>query len=168
MRVFAALLLFPVMAFAAASPQKLRSEIQKYGETEFSEKVSSDDWKTALENIASGQNDWISLAPDLASVINQQQAEQLSEALYYAIAPNAKETLNTLAILDKHKYKHQQGSVLSCISPLNKPKEEMMRIYNDTRLALLDVPGVESATCLWSLEGWMEQVKQEDASKTNK
>lgn len=168
MRVFAALLLFPVMAFAAATPQKLRSEIQKYGEAEFSEKISSDDWKTALDNISSGQNEWISLAPDLAPVINQQQAEQLSEALYYAIAPNTKEALNTLAILDKHKYKHQQGSVLSCVSPLNQPQEEMTRIYNETRLALLDVPGVESATCLWSLEGWMEQVKQEDASKTNK
>lgn len=168
MRFFAALLLFPVMAFAAATPQKLRSEIQKYGEAQFSEKISSDDWKTALDNISSGQNEWISLAPDLAPVINQQQAEQLSEALYYSIAPNAKVTLNTLAILDKHKYKHQQGSVLSCVSPLNQPQEEMMRIYNETRLALLDVPGVESATCLWSLEGWMEQVKQEDASKTNK
>ncbi|QLK62612.1 hypothetical protein GE278_18425 [Enterobacteriaceae bacterium Kacie_13] len=168
MKICTALLLFPVMAFAAATPQKLRSEIQKYGEAEFSEKISSDDWKTALDNISSGQNEWISLAPDLAPVINQQQAEQLSEALYYAIAPNAKEALNTLAILDKHKYKHQQGSVLSCVSPLNQPQEEMMRIYNETRLALLDVPGVESATCLWSLEGWMEQVKQEDASKTNK
>lgn len=165
MKLLAVLLLFPVLVCAAMTPQDLSDQVHKYGIAEFSTKVSPDEWKAVLDNISSGKSEWIVLAPDLAPVINLQQANQLTDALYYALAPNAKGTLKVLAILDKHHDKYQQGTALSCVSPLDKPKDEMLRIYHRTRLSLLDA-GLQAAECLWSLEGWIEEVKAEEAQKT--
>ncbi|MFZ4833224.1 hypothetical protein [Rouxiella sp. Mn2063] len=164
MKLLAVLLLFPALASAAMTPQDIREQVHKYGTVEFSAKVSPNEWKAVLDNISSGKGEWIALAPDLAPAINLQQANQLTDALYYALAPNAKETLKVLAILDKHHDKYQQGTALSCVSPLDKPKDEMLRIYNHTRLSLLDA-GPQAAECLWSLEGWIEEVKAEEAQK---
>ena len=162
MKRLAILLLFPVMACASITPKDIRGEIHQYGLPEFATKVSPGDWTIIVGNISSGKGEWIALAPDLAPVINQNQANQLTDALYYALAPNAEATLKVLTILDKQHDKYQQGTAISCVFPLNRPKDETQRIYNETRLSLLNA-GPQAAQCLWSLEGWMEEVKSDSA-----
>lgn len=167
MKRFAILFLFPVIAFASITPKDIRNEIHQYGFADFSAKVSPGDWQITVDNISSGKSEWVALAPDLAPVVNLNQANQLTDALYYALAPNAEATLKVLAILDKQHDVHQQGTAVSCVFPLDKPKDETQRVYNETRLSLLNA-GPQAAQCLWSLEGWMEQVKAENAHNEKK
>lgn len=158
MRYLSLILFCPLIVSAATvTPKSINAELQKYGNG-FSTHVSQADWNTSIENISAGKSEWLSLVPKLAPVLNQDQANQLTDALYYAIAPNAKDTLKTLAILDKQKNKYQQGTDTSCLFPLDKPKGQTEKTYNDTRLSLLDA-SPKAATCLWLLEGWMEEVQ---------
>jgi len=160
------LLLLPtITAYSTVTPQDIQHEIDKYGAKEFSKNVAIADWDNTLKNISAGNVEWLSLVPDLSSVINRVQANQLNEALYYAIAPNAKETLKILSVLDKHPRKYQQGTDVSCISPLDKPENEIQHIYEKTRMALLNV-GPQGADCLWLLEAWIEEGKAEKARAT--
>lgn len=160
----AILLLFPALSFAATTITAIHEDIQRYGAAGFSTHLSPADWQLTLDNISSGKSEWIALAVDLAPLVNQQQADQLTTALYYSLAPNATATLKTLAALDKQHNRYQQGTALSCLFPLDKSMKETVRVYHDTRLSLLDA-GPQAAECLWLLEGWMEQVKAENLLK---
>lgn len=158
------LLFIPVLSYSATTITAIHKDIQRYGAAGFSTHLSPGDWQLTLDNISSGKSEWIALAVDLAPIVNQQQANQLTTALYYSLSPNANTTLKTLALLDKQHYRYQQGTALSCLFPLDKSMKETVRIYHDTRLSLLDA-GPQAAECLWLLEGWMEQVKAENLQK---
>ncbi|MBJ7898296.1 hypothetical protein, partial [Bacillus atrophaeus] len=111
---------------------------------------------------STGDDEWLMLVPDLAPVVNLQQSNQLSGALYYALDANAKEALKVMSILDKHHYKYQQGTDIACVPPFDKITNSDMETYNRIRLSLLDA-GPQAATCLWIMEGWVEEIKANEA-----
>lgn len=158
------LLFFPVLSYSVTTITAIHEDIQRYGAAGFSTHLSPADWQLTLDNIFSGKSEWIALAVDLAPIVDQQQANQLTTALYYSLAPNPNATLKTLALLDKQHNRYQQGTALSCLFPLDKSMKETIRVYHDTRLSLLDA-GPQAAECLWLLEGWMEQVKAENVKE---
>ncbi|TDS88868.1 hypothetical protein EDF78_10964 [Rahnella sp. BIGb0236] len=166
MKIFPLLLLVPIMAFASATPKDIRASIHKYGSNSFSSKITAEDWAEAIKKISKGDDEWLLLVPDLAPVVNLQQSNQLSGALYYALDANAKEALTVMSILDKHHYKHQQGTDIACVPPFDKITNSGMAIYNRIRLSLLDA-GPQAATCLWIMEAWVEEIKANEARKSS-
>ena len=162
MRRLCLLLLVPVMVFASPTPQEITTDIHNYGSKVFATKITSDDWASVVKNISTGNDEWLSLVPNLASVINIEQSNKLASALYYALDPNAKGVLKTLSILDKHHYKYQQGTDISCVPPFDKIIDSEMQTYNQIRLSLLDA-GPQAATCLWIMEAWVEEIKADAA-----
>ncbi|BDH45918.1 hypothetical protein TUM12370_19620 [Salmonella enterica subsp. enterica serovar Choleraesuis] len=84
--------------------------MHKYGDNQFSAQISSRAWSDALANISAGKSDWLTLVPTLASALDSIKAQELRNSLYYALAPNARETLKILAILDNQKNRYQQGT----------------------------------------------------------
>lgn len=158
------LLLVPVMVFASPTPQEITTDIHNYGSKGFATKITSDDWASVVKNISTGNDEWLSIVPNLVSVVNIEQSNQLASALYYALDPNAKGVLKTLSILDKHHYKHQQGTDISCVPPFDKIIDRDMQTYNHIRLSLLDA-GPQAATCLWIMEAWVEEIKADAARK---
>jgi hypothetical protein len=158
-------MLIPVMAFASPTPKEISADIHKYGQEDFASKVAVGDWAATVKKISSGSDEWLRIVPDLASVVNLEQSNQLSGALYYALAANAKSALKTMAILDKHHYKYQQGTAISCVPPFDKITNSDMEIYNHIRLSLLDA-GPQAATCLWIMEGWVEEIKADESRES--
>ena len=164
MKRLSLLLLFPFFVFASPTPQEITADIHNYGSKDFPAKITSDDWATVIKNISSGSDEWLSIVPNLASVVNTEQSNQLSGALYYALEPNSKGVLKTLSILDKNHYKYQSGTDISCVPPFDKIIDTEMLIYQKIRLSLFDA-GPQAATCLWIMEAWVEEIKNDEASK---
>lgn len=164
MKLLCLLLLIPVVVFASPTPQQINADINKYGSKEFANKVTPDDWAEAVGSISKGSDEWLSIVPHLAPVVNLEQSNQLSGALYSALEPNAKGVLKILSALDKHKYKYQQGTDIACVPPFDKITDTAMQKYNHIRLSLLDA-GPQAATCLWIMEAWVEEIKADEARK---
>lgn len=162
MKALLCLLFLQAFSCGAITPAEIQRDIQNDGQHVFAQKISDADWRETLNNISVGKGEWITLAPELAPVMDRQHAIQLGKALYNALLPNAKETLAVLAILDQHQhaYPFQQGTGTSCLPPLNKAGDavENQSVYEQTRLALLDV-GPQGADCLWTMEALVEEVK---------
>lgn len=157
MKRMAVFLLAPSLAFATITPHNA-TRIINNGH------LTQPEWSAAINGISSGDNEWLAVAPLLASVADQRQAEQLSAAIYYALEPNAVGALKTLSILDKGQYQYQQGTDISCIPPFDKIEAEKIKTYEGIRLSLLDA-GPQAAKCLWIMEGWVEEIKAEIARK---
>lgn len=165
MRILLLFFLAPLMVFASTTPKDIRTSVQKYGSNSFASKITAEDWSETIKKISTGDNEWLLLVPDLAPVVSLQQSNQLSGALYYALDANAKETLKVMSILDKHHYKYQQGTDIACVPPFDKITNGDMETYNRIRLSLLDA-GPQAATCLWIMEGWVEEIKANEARKS--
>lgn len=167
MKLLCLLILIPVMVFASPTPKEINANIHKYGSKDFASKINENDWAAIIKNISTGSDEWLLIVPDLASVVNIEQSNQLSNALYYALEQNAKDALKTMSILDKHHYKYQQGTDISCVPPFVKITDTNMQRYNQIRLSLLNV-GPQAATCLWIMEAWVEEIKADEARKPNR
>lgn len=166
MKILPLLFLVPIMAFASATPKDIRTSVQKYGSNSFASKITAEDWAETINKISTGDDEWLMLVPDLAPVVNLQQSNQLSGALYYALDANAEEALKVMSILDKHHYKYQQGTDIACVPPFDKITNSDMETYNRIRLSLLDA-GPQAAPCLWIMEGWVEEIKANEARKSS-
>lgn len=156
------LLMVPTMALASTGPKDIERDINHYGVNGFSTNIPNSEWMEVLSNISLGKSEWIALAPKLALVIDREQAGELNDALFYAIEPNAKDTLSILSILDKHNYRYQQGTDVTCPSKVLLSEDAIKQHYNNTRIALLNV-GPQGADCLWLLEGIVEEIKSDKA-----
>jgi|GEM_PF-6445556 len=64
--LLAAILILPAFVFAAITPESATRV-----------KLSDSDWKYITQKVTSGQQDWLSVVPSLATRVSKQQADQL-------------------------------------------------------------------------------------------
>ena len=145
--LLAATLILPAFVFAAITPESVTGM-----------KLSASDWKYISQKVASGQQDWLSVVPSLATRVSKQQADQLEEALATALPVNTKQVLSILREIDHRKNSKPGGTDIVCVLKVVKSDNSADEYYADTRLALLDEP--DGARCLWNLERVWEEAKQ--------
>ncbi|MEM6052814.1 hypothetical protein AAH450_19845 [Erwinia sp. P7711] len=146
-RLLAVTLIMPAVVFAAVTPESATRE-----------PLSASDWNYIAQKVASGQKDWLSVVPSLAPKADQEQADQLEDALATALPTNTKNVLSVLHEIDHTKNSKVGGTDIVCVMKVVKSGKEADVYYADTRLALLDDPN--GAKCLWNLEGVWEEAKQ--------
>lgn len=165
MKCWLLLLVIPLMVSAATTPGNIEHAITEYDVKNFAKNTPPAQWNETIKNISFGKSEWLVLVPKLTPVISFEQGIQLSNALYYSIEPNTKDTLVVLNILDKQKiYQYQQGTGTSCVPPMSESGKYDEALYQKTRIALLNV-GPQGADCLWVLEAAVEELKTTEAQK---
>jgi len=136
----------PILAIAAPSPDNVTKN-----------KLAPSDWLYIMQKVATGEQAWLNVIPDLAPNADHEQADHLEEALANALPINTKGVLSVLRVLDAGTYAEMGGTEIICVRKVVHQGKAAEAYYNDTRLALLDEPN--GAQCLWNLEGVWEEEK---------